>query len=202
MSSPKRGQRIRSLSDKAPVRPLEAVLQELGIRDWDLLLVGDGSGSMPEEPFGWACCLIEKSSGGRQIFYGGLSSGTINLAELLPYVHALDWYERHIVDGRPSPRGYRSVHVVSDSNTVVTWINQVNQGKLPKKLRPIMCMLAGFRDLGYSLNAHWIQRQTLLLNNAMDLLAVKSRLGITEGMKKAGQCLTGVDINMLERFDP
>lgn len=139
------------------------------------LLVGDGSGSKTDSPFGWASCLVERQTGGRQLFYGGLSCGTINIAELLPYVHALDWYEINIAGSRPSTRGYRNVHILTDSQTVARWINRANAGQSHHYFRPYIVMLEGFRKLGYAMHAHWIERQTSLLHNVTDLVSVDSR---------------------------
>lgn len=204
---PATGKRIKSLESKAPVRPLIDITSSLGIHDWDLLLVGDGSGSKPDQPFGWASCLIERVSGGRQMFYGALNCGTINLAELLPYILPLDWYNRHIAEFRPTPNGFRRVHVLTDSDTVANWINRINSGEgMPKLFKPLMFALLAFRELGYSLVAHWIPRESILLNSAMDLLSVSSRIEFTRGLadsiSRAGAVMSGVDVNHLEPYVP
>jgi hypothetical protein len=44
--------------------------------DWDVLIIGDGSGTGWSEPCGWASVLHERYSNMRQLFTGAMNHGT------------------------------------------------------------------------------------------------------------------------------
>lgn len=80
---------------------------------FDLVLFGDGSGTVLGQPYGWFVTgfLPEK----HEVFTltGGASSGTSNFAELAPYVHAL-WHVDYA--GR---KDVKKVLIVSDSELTI-----------------------------------------------------------------------------------
>ena len=72
---------------------LDEVIAKVGIPDtWDVLIVGDGAGCWWDKPCGWGCTLIDRHLDRRRAFYGGMSSGSIAIAEMMPTVHAMLWY--------------------------------------------------------------------------------------------------------------
>lgn len=80
---------------------------------YDLVLVGDGSGTIATKPCGWACFAFEKAEDVVVRHFGGTNGGTNNYAELSPYLHAMWSYHT-----RRSPSSAR-VFVVSDSELTV-----------------------------------------------------------------------------------
>lgn len=66
----------------------------LGCPDWDVMLVGDGSGQGGwDMSGGWACCTLERHTDYRSVTWGGWNLCTIMLAELIAYQQALITYE-------------------------------------------------------------------------------------------------------------
>jgi ribonuclease HI len=98
------------------VGELEALAAELALPDFDLLLVGDGSGTVYTRPAGWACAAYDRVRARVTVHAGVLSCGTNNLAELAPYLQAL-WY--HHQDHGQNPQTPARVVIVSDSEVTV-----------------------------------------------------------------------------------
>ncbi len=157
---------------------LQAVLDRAKIREWDLLLIGDGSGSSWRGPCGWASTLITRWSRDRHVFFGAANMGSVNVAEMMPYLQALTWYHHHAGRVEIKKRGLLQVHVITDSRTTVTHGRAAaNLGaELPKI--PQRALWAGMRELGrmgYDLQWHWAQRSTSSLNFLADLIAALAR---------------------------
>jgi ribonuclease HI len=95
---------------------LEALAEELHLPDHDLLLLGDGSGSVYQQPAGWACVAYDRLKPQVIVHAGGFTCGTNNFAELAPYVQAL-WH--HHQDHGQAPRVSVEVVIVSDSELTV-----------------------------------------------------------------------------------
>lgn len=140
---------------------------------WDVLLVGDGSGSGWHLPAGWACILVEAASGGRRVLHGGLSTGTSVMAELLPYIHALAWYhEKRLREGR---LGICRVAIVTDCRPIAVQGASLRRGdRRPDDLRsmgPLWAAVDAFEPLGYLLDWHYKPRATSALNAYADDLS-------------------------------
>lgn len=164
--------------------PLGSVLAELGILDWDVLLVGDGSGCSWERGCGWACILVDHYLNKRKTFNGAMSAGTVNVAEVLPYVQALAWYSRGIGKARLHDRltsgvigGQRMlhVHIVTDSETVANQGNRITRRKANEEWWAALDTIA---SKGYQLHWHWMARDRLGLNILSDYLSRTSREAI------------------------
>jgi ribonuclease HI len=95
---------------------LETLAEELGLPDFDLLLVGDGSGSVYTQPAGWACAAYDPTKSQVTVHAGVVTCGTTNFAELVPYVQAL-W--QHHQDHGQAPDTPVEVMIVSDSEVTV-----------------------------------------------------------------------------------
>jgi hypothetical protein len=148
---------------------MEALVARLGIEDWDLLLVGDGSGADWFKPVGYACVVHDRETGRRHRLYGGLSCGLSSLAELLPYVHALACHSA----GKAKGKVYRA-HIVSDNQALVTTGTALAGGTRAaadvQVNQPFWAALMAYARLGYTLRFHWIARDTLALNRDADTL--------------------------------
>jgi len=178
--------------NQAPrIQSLQALVDKLHIPDWDVLLVGDGSGVGWEHPVGCAAVLIDRVSGQRKMFAAGLNTGTISIAEMLPYVLALNWYVSNhgphkqriaaAVPGKPL-----QIHIVTDSEYVA------NAGNFPvqrKAHRPIWAAFNAVASMGYAITFHHIGRNRVDLNSWADVVAGKAR-----------ELMLEFDVSAMERF--
>lgn len=135
-----------------------------------IILIGDGSGSGYDKPIGFGCVLIDYATGKRKQFGGGLSSGTVAHAEIIPYVQALTWYiECRRREGSMTPF---VAWIISDSNFVVTLGQQLVHGE--KSLsqvadtRPWWAALLSVQHDDVDLQFKWEKRATTLLNCYVD----------------------------------
>ena len=155
---------------------LSQVLTRLGNPQWDILLVGDGSGWAGAA--GWAATLVDnRQQQARRFFYGACDCGSVNLAETMPYLQALTWYDIH--HGRDMLRqvGFLRVHVLTDSQTIATWGNRsmAPGGDAPRKMLAFWGGMKELQRVGYNCTFHWAPRQSTELNWAADLMAGISR---------------------------
>jgi hypothetical protein len=146
---------------------------ELGISDWDVILVGDGSGSGWTVPTGWCCVLIDRVAKRRQKFYGGMNFGTSVMAELIPYVQALSYY--HERRSRLGEAGPCRVHIITDALPIATDGQALLRGGKSlldlKSNQPFWGALAAFGQLGYRIAFHHLPRSTTVLNLYADDLS-------------------------------
>jgi hypothetical protein len=166
---------------------LDGLLDHIGVTEWDVLLVGDGSGVGWADPIGSYCVLIDHKSGARTAFAAGLSAGTITIAEMLPYALAMLWYSS---DQGPGPalvahkatvdRKSVSVHVVSDSQAFVT---MGNNRASRRQHRPLWAMYTSMGAMGYDFKFHHVGRDRIALNVLADVgagLARKAMCGVLD----------------------
>ena len=168
----------REAQDRNEQALLSAVIQRIGNPPWDLLVIGDGSGSGWNEACGWACTLISNHQQLRRFFYGAMDCGSINLAEAMPYLQSLTWYDVHHGKERLKALGYLRVHILTDSQVTANWGNQAMSGEYAEPPRKLLAFYAGIRELrrvGYHCTFHWAKRLTTELNWAADLIAGLSR---------------------------
>jgi len=160
--------------------PLQPLLQRLGITVWDLLLLGDGSGNAVDRPCGWAGILIDNQTKGRRVNFGAMNAGSINLAETMPYLSLLNWFDGQYGKARLESQGFLNVHVVTDSQVVATWGNaaMANDMRVPRKHGAFWASLRYLRTLGYVCHFHWESRQRSRFNWAADLIAGLSRVAM------------------------
>jgi len=171
---------------------LQKVLDRANIGDWDLLLIGDGSGTGWEDACGWASILIDKSNRARKTFYGGMNFGSVNLAEMMPYFQSMVWYHHSHGKARLKQKCPLLVHVITDSQVTALHGNRAASGHedLAKVgHRALWAAMREFAALGYRFEWHWAGRCDSGLNYLADLIAGLSRREI----KHVGIDLTGVD---------
>lgn len=122
---------------------------ELGVGNPDVLLVGDGSGTVMARPAGWFTWAYLPA---RQLLLevsGAFSHGTNNLVELYPYLHAMLVVQTEGI--RPPAR----VVVVSDSEVTV----RIGQGKYqPSANRALWAAYRQLQAEGYAFEWRWIRR--------------------------------------------
>lgn len=169
--------------DPSVIQSTDQLLQSLGVPpgEWDVLLVGDGSGTSWNLSCGWACVLVDRTTGLRKDLHGGMNAGTSYLAELVPYVQALSWY----MDGpgravlwdrvRAKPTNKIRVHIVSDCEI----LSSQGGGKAGRsKGRLYWSLLDALEAEGLKLHWHWMKRSQLGLNRLCDYMAGLCRKSI------------------------
>jgi len=169
---------MRATQDRSERELLSDVIQKIGNPPWDLLLVGDGSGTGWNQACGWACTLIEKQSNLRRFFYGGMDSGSINLAEVMPYLQGLTWYDANVGKERLQKLDYLRVVVLTDSQVTAHWGNQAMgsvDASVPRKQLGFYAAMRELRRVGYHCTFHWAPRMTTDLNWVADLMAGLTR---------------------------
>lgn len=163
------------------------ILQRLGNPRWDILIVGDGSGSGWANACGWAATIIDKATQGRRFFYGGMDCGSVNFAESMPYIQAMTWYDNHHGKKMLDELGFLNVHILTDSQVIAQWGNRAMQseGELPRKQMALWAAARELRRVGYHCTFHWAPRLTTGLNWAADIMAGISRLAVTAALDPA-----------------
>lgn len=169
---------------------LQAILTRLSITSWDLLIVGDGSGSGWASSCGWASVLVDRNNlvgramHGRRFFYGAMNQGSVNLAESMPYLHALQWYDANFGKNLLRTRGTLNVHILTDSQTIAHWGTRAMQPgtEVPRKGLAVWAAMREFRRVGYHCHMHWAARMTTDMNWVADAIAGLSRTQMKEAL--------------------
>lgn len=163
--------------------PIEPILQHFKITTWDVLIVGDGSGSKNNSPSGWAAVLIDRETRGRRVFGGHANAGSIAFAEAMPYIQAINWYDRAFGETRLRNRPFCDIHVVTDSSTTANIGARANEtsdfSSLVGGTRAVSFLSAYCRALlnfRYRLHWHWQRRESSELNVICDLLSKQHRI--------------------------
>lgn len=164
---------------KEPKRndPLDKLLKTLKIKEWDLLLVGDGSGSQWDKECGWGVTAIERSTMTRRVFYGAMNNGTMNFAEAMAYLQPLTYYLAKEEDKRRAGKVDvvgMSVHIVTDSEYCRH--RGTSRSTQLKKNRGLWAMFELIQRQGLILNWHWVKRDIIALNRFSDGLSRAARV--------------------------
>jgi ribonuclease HI len=101
---------IRSLSNGT------AIAEHFNLYHWDFIIAGDGSASTWAKTAGFGSILYAKDNpAARWKFFGGLSAGTNNVAEIMAVVHPLMFLDATVNTEHKKP----NVYILSDSEYVV-----------------------------------------------------------------------------------
>lgn len=154
---------------------LDHLLQsrKLTPRDWDALLIGDGSGMEWGQPCGWCSVLIERRELRRMAFHGAWSHGTNNTAEMWAYLHPCLWLVSQRKKELTKHGGYK-LHVFTDSEYVAGGLNLKAVGQ---KNRILWDMFRAVRRHGLQITGHWVRRDTVDLNILSHHVANSARRG-------------------------
>lgn len=126
---------------KIPASHFDDLIDLLEIRSADYVLVSDGAANHVDQVIGWAGLLFVCRSRVVRPFYGGMNSGSIFTAEVMPVVQAVQWVASH---GRwrheRRQQGVDRFHVVTDSQGLIQMIqnersNQTIWNILPRAAR-------------------------------------------------------------------
>lgn len=158
---------------------LQKLIQSIHVPvdNWDLILIGDGSGSKWNNPGGWACAMIVRARRTGDVHYltpfvGAVSRGPINWLEAMPYWHALRHHFYDMGGKELCAAGGVEVHIVSDSE----WVVKSMSGRWNTKTHGDMLALFNyFRHQGYRIWWHHYHRDVVKMNSIVDRLAVNAR---------------------------
>jgi ribonuclease HI len=160
------------------MKEVENLALRLNISDWDLILVGDGSGNGWENPGGWGCYIFNKQDTGeileRPAIAGGLScGGSISFLEAIPFWLAIrqHYYTWGGLDACAHGKIF-SAHIVTDSE----WAAKAMSGSMePKKHKDMAMLFRYFQDLGYRITWHKVPREVFLTHKKADRLSAQAR---------------------------
>lgn len=165
---------------KRPLVSLAELTDALEIDNWDLLLVGDGSGSRPGRPTGWACVAYDKERKSKTLWYGASNSGSNNAAECSAYIAPLVDYQNRVADS--GVQRLRRVVIVSDSEYTVKLINCSAR---PKKNQIYWGVFNSARSSGLLVGAHWLRREASIANSIADRVSKEARLALSKNLDVA-----------------
>lgn len=193
--------RARDLTSFDANIAVDALLREMNIPDWDIAVIGDGSGNTWDKPCGWSCVLVDRQTRGRKLFYGGMNVGSNYVAEAMPYLHALMWYDQDSGRGRIEKFGLQRVALVTDSEALFRGLSSPT----PHALKIFWGAWNELKRLGYHIEPRWLRRSTIRLNSLADLIAGKSRAIMigAEGMNEADRAAyIRTQLSAMEIVDP
>lgn len=144
-------------------KQLSQLLDHLKIENWDILLIGDGSGAS-WGPCGWGCLSIERKDFSRTMWYGSMNHGTVNVAEYMAYIQPLIYYASRKYDN------FQHVHIITDSQVVAAASTTYICGKF----------LSDFLAKGFIVKTHWLERSTLEANKLADMVSKYARADIKD----------------------
>lgn len=171
------------------------MLERFNVTKWDLVLVGDGSGSNWNNEAGWGVVAIEKDSMQRRTFYGAMNKGTVNFAEMMAYLQPLTWYMAEDARRRKELRStapiIRNIHIFTDSSYVRNQGDRKDLGF--KKNKALWAAFELIHRQGYFLHWHWAERDDISLNTYADQLSKAARRLVKANDLEAGLLAAGRD---------
>lgn len=149
----------------------------IGPKDWDAIIVTDGSGTGWEKAAGWGSVLFRKGELKGMPFGCAASCGTNNVAEIMAAAWPLLFLSEN--DYGVKENGY-VVHVVSDSQYVVKGIQALEKtgtmwAASTSANRPLWMMILGARRKGLIIRGHYVPRDTIDWNKFCHDLANAAR---------------------------
>lgn len=141
----------------------EDIAQNLGVSEFDLMLIGDGSGTTIEKECAAACFSYDRDLYQVRRHYCTFSHGTNNFAELVPYVHAL-WVLSYLQPAKE----LRRIVIISDSEVIV----RQGQGRYARNSNT--CLWAAIKQLeqeSYVITWVHVPRNSNPISTACDRLA-------------------------------
>lgn len=173
--------RYRPFWGATVIADLNAVAAELSLQDFDLLLIGDGSGTVFNKACGWACVSWNRLTEDIEMHNGSSSCGTNNFAELIPYVQAL-WHFDQCFRQLALPGQKAKIEIVSDSEVTV----RCGNGIYARKGNACLWSAIEWFERSGIYNIHWnhVHRNTNRFSKRCDWLAGETRTALNSLRKK------------------
>lgn len=163
-------------------KALRRLLNEAGVNDddWDVLLIGDGSGSKWGYAAGFASVMFDRRNNQTRRWYGGVNDGTVNFAEIMAYLAPLNYLGTQALDAKEQGERFRAVRVeiFTDSQYCREIGNRT--GIAPSKNSLLWDCLKAMNRVGVLTRWHWIRRETSPFNSLVDRLSKASRHAIMD----------------------
>jgi len=176
------------------------LLDRLGIDQWDLVLIGDGSGSRWGYAAGWACVAIERLSFERRLFYGAANNATVNIAEMMAYLAPLSWYAAECERRAGKAEvGEKNIHIITDSE----YVQHMGEREGSVDVRRNTILWAAFELInrhGYRL--HWchVPREDHALNHYVDAISKSARLVLKDNDLRSLASQQGLNLDEANPF--
>jgi ribonuclease HI len=153
---------------------MQELIDSMGLQGYDLVLAGDGSGTVADKPCGYCVFAYDRKKNVVRQYTGSLSHGTNNFAELFPYVHAMWHYHAIHYDNREVGRASdaKSVCVVSDSEVT---IRQGSGAYYRSCNGSLWEAIKWFENQNYGIVWRHIKRNSTRIHTVADELAGKMR---------------------------
>lgn len=165
---------------------INELVEGLKIVAWDIILIGDGSGSGWGREVGWASVSLEKTANERLVWVGAANRGTVNFAEIMAYLHPLTYFAAKADEKRKAAGGRTiayNVHVVTDSQYCRD--TGRTRSAMTSKNTGLWACLSALGRQGLVLHWHWLRRDTNAENVFCDKLSRLARLWIAESNLEA-----------------
>lgn len=163
--------------------PFGELLARLGVSaDADYVVFSDGSGTDFSMGCGYATAVIDVRTGERALLVGALSRGTVNIAEMLGVVQALDFLIHREESARQDQRGRKrtsTVHIVTDSQYCQTTGDRTS-GRMARRNVGLWTLCESYARQGLVLHWHHINRATCGLNVLCDAAANLARVRLRD----------------------
>lgn len=167
---PSKGRKKKKAKLEGKNESLDKLMQALELPDdWDLLLVGDGSGHTWQMHCGWGCVSVRRKDMSREVWHGAMNYGSVNLAELMAYMQPMSWFYRELCEAGQWNKLYK-VQILTDSTYVV---NQLSDRCHTRSLAGEL--LYSLKHRGVLCQASYIPRDSIGLNMVADILSKESR---------------------------
>jgi ribonuclease HI len=144
--------KINQAFSENEIELLEEIIQKLKIKDWDYLLIGDGSGSNLDEPCAWASVMFSREDKKYTHWYGGMRHGTVNIAEFMAFVQPI----QHLINLQKvsTVKKALTVQVVTDSDYVSKIGNSLQLGDIKNKIYWLLLAEANQQGVFINWNYH------------------------------------------------
>jgi len=193
MSKQPKNQKLSEAAKK--VKTISGLRRLLEIKDWDYIIIGDGSGTTWEKPCGWGCSMIENRTWVVEAFYGAFNQGTNIVAEIMAYVQPLlVLSERR--ERKCQSDGATLVHIVTDCQYVRNTGN-LRAAARGKKHRALWHLIDSLRRSGIIVKFHWIPRDLLKANQFSHTVANAARKSLSGEVSKGLDSASAGSLNAL-----
>lgn len=159
------------------VEEMQGIAASLGLQRYDVLLVGDGSGTTLQkvgDGCGWHVEGYAPRSKKTWEWSGGVTTGTTNYAELMPYLHAL-WHLEALLEAANATCRL-CVEIVTDSQMTARC---GNGGYARNANLSLWAMMAHFEQK-YKIHWNWVPRNSNPVSKRADGVAGKVRRALRE----------------------
>ncbi len=161
-------------------KALQRLLKSEKVKDdeWDVIVVGDGSGSKWGYAAGFGSISFERRTRRMRSWFGALNDGTVNLAEIMAYMAPLQYLATQAQDAKEQGTRFKvlNVHIFTDSQYCR---DMGNRGcPLQGKNGLLWECLNSVKRVGVITHWHWIRRETNPFNSIADRLSKAARTAI------------------------